>query len=169
MIDINQASADLLCGHLRDMIQRLRQLPDDKWDWTPDPAAPTARILAAHAFQWLICDRQHILESDARKHEFIPEPPADPAAMCDALAQETDRWEEMLLSLTEEQFAEPRFQFNQGETTVFGFVNHMIQNCIYKHGQFSTLYFALGLDGTEPYSAPFPNPYYQQLRDGTLQ
>jgi hypothetical protein len=39
----------------------------------------------------------------------------------------------------------------------------MIQNTIYKHGQFSTLYFALGLDGTEPYSAPFPNPIYAEI------
>ena len=43
-----------------------------------------------------------------------------------------------------------------------GFVCHMIQNTIYKHGQFATIYFALGLDGTEPYNAPFPNPIYEQ-------
>jgi hypothetical protein len=38
----------------------------------------------------------------------------------------------------------------------------MIQNCIYKNGQLATIYFALGLDGTEPYEAPFPNPIYEQ-------
>lgn len=38
----------------------------------------------------------------------------------------------------------------------------MIKNCIYKNGQFATLYFALGLDGTESYAVPFPNPEYEE-------
>jgi hypothetical protein len=45
---------------------------------------------------------------------------------------------------------------------VRGFVCHMVQNTIYKNGQFMTLFYALGLDGTEPYDAPFPNPIYEQ-------
>ncbi len=45
---------------------------------------------------------------------------------------------------------------------------HMLQNCIYKHGQFSALYFALGLDSDAPYDALFPNPIYQKLhKDNT--
>jgi hypothetical protein len=168
MPDINKACAQLLCSHLRGMVWRLRMLPEDKWDWTPDPAAPTARILATHAWQWLICDRQHILEADAAKHPAVPEPPASTAALCDALAAETEHWEQLILSLTPEQMDEPRAQFNKSQMTVFGFVCHMIQNCIYKHGQFSTLFFALGLDGTEPYDAPFPNPCYKMMRDGML-
>ncbi len=44
------------------------RFPGDKWDWTFAPPAPTPRILATHAWQWLICDRQHIEEPDAAKH-----------------------------------------------------------------------------------------------------
>ena len=162
----NEAYAGLLCSHLRGMVWRLRQLPADKWDWTPDPAAPTARILARHTWQWLICDRHHIEEPDALLHPLVPEAPTDVNAMCDELAAETERWEELIRSLTPEQLSEPRMQFNQWDMgTVRDFVCHMIQNSIYKHGQFSTLYFALGLDGTDPYDAPWPNPIYESLRN----
>lgn len=41
---------------------------------------------------------------------------------------------------------------------------NMILNSIYKNGQVSMIYFALGLDGTEPYSAPFPDSIYAGLR-----
>ena len=70
------------------------------------------------------------------------------------------------MSLTPEQMDAPRSQFNAFGMNVRGFVLHIIQNTIYKHGQFATLYFALGLDGTEPYDAPFPNPIYARLRAG---
>ena len=160
----NESYIDLLCGHLEGFTARLRMLPADKWDWTPDVAAPTARILATHAWQWLICDRHHIGEPDASKHPRVPEPPADPQKMCDALAEETENWRQLLQSLSEEQLDAPRRQFNGNyPLTVRWFVCHMIQNLIYKHGQFSTLFFALGLDGTEPYTAPFPNPIYTEL------
>lgn len=159
----NEAYALVLCGHLETFTQRLRQLPPDKWDWTPDPAAPTARILSVHAWQWLQCDRRHIAEPDASKHSRIPDPPLEPQALCDALQQETEEWQRLLSGLTPEQLGAERFQFNGDfPMNIRGFVCHMIQNVIYKHGQFATLYFALGLDGTEPYSAPFPNPIYEQ-------
>ena len=161
----NEAYASLLIDHLRVMARRLRQIPTDKWDWTPHVAAPTARILAAHAWQWLICDRQHIDEPDALKHARIPDPPADAQAMCDVLEEETDRWNEMILALTPEQLAAPRRQFNDDfQLDVRWFICHMIQNTIYKNGQLATLYFALEFDGTEPYTAPFPNPIYEELQ-----
>lgn len=161
----NEAYADLLCGHLEGMIYRLRQMPPEQWDWRPAEPAPTARILAAHAWQWLICDRQHITEPDASKHPRIPDPPTDTQAMCDALQQEAERWRELILNLSDTDLARPGRQFNLPESrmNVRGFVCHMIQNCIYKHGQLSTLFFALGYDGTEPYSAPFPNPIYEEI------
>ncbi len=159
----NEAYIGLLCGHLEGMTHRLRLLPADKWDWTPNPAAPTARILAAHTWQWLQCDRQHILEPDPSKHTRIPEPPSDPQAMCDAIQAVTEQWRKLISELSQEQMDAERFQFN-GDTklSVRWFICHMIQNTIYKHGQFATLFFALGLDGTEPYSAPFPNPIYEE-------
>src|SRR5437870_4934503 len=55
-----EAYERLLCTHLEAFTARLRLLPPDLWDWSPDPAAPSARTLAAHTWQWLQCDRQHI-------------------------------------------------------------------------------------------------------------
>ena len=158
-----QAYEWLLCGHLEGLTERLRMLPKERWDWSPDPAAPSARTLAVHTWQWLQCDRQHILEPDASRHTRIPDPPLDEKAMCDALAVETENWRELIRGLTPEKMAEPRSQFGaEPVLSVRWFVCHMIQNSIYKHGQFSLLFFALGLDGSEPYSAPFPNPIYDE-------
>lgn len=165
----NQAYVSLLCGHLRVMVRRLRQIPADKWDWTPHVAAPTARILAAHAWQWLISDRHHINEPDASKHPTIPAPSLDPQAMCAALEEEAERWESLILGLTPVQMAEPRLHFNDDKRDVRWFVCHMVDNTIYKSGQLSVLYFALGLDGTGPYAAPFPNPEYEELRARGIQ
>jgi len=159
----NEAYVGLLCGHMRTMIARLRKMPADKWDWTPDVAAPTARMLAEHAYMCLVGDRQHLEEPDALKHTLVPELPHDPSTVCDRLAEETERWEKLLLALTPEQFAEDRLQFNAYPRNVRNFVCHVIQNNIYKHGQFATLYFALGLDGTAPYEAPSANPLYEQM------
>ena len=156
----------LLRMHVRAMTQRLRQIPEDKWDWTFAPPAPTPRVLAAHAWQWLICDRQHIEEPDALKHALIPDPPAVPAAMCDALDAEMDRWQELLGRLTPDAMEEPRHQFNDYPMPVRGFVGHILQNTIYKNGQLATLYYALGLDGDAPYDAPFPNPIYEEMHKG---
>ena len=160
----NKAYEILLCSHARTFIHRLGQLPPDKWDWTPDQAAPTPRILASHALQWLICDRQHINEPNAAKHSDIPELPTEPAAFCEAFERETQAWQTLLQNLTPEQMDGVRYQFNfpDAKMTVRGFVVHVTQNLIYKNGQFSELYFALGLDGTEPYQAPFPNPIYAE-------
>ncbi len=158
-----KSCADLLISHLRGMVFRLRQIPEDKWDWTFAPPAPTPRILAVHTWQWLVCDRQHIEEVDAQKHALVPEPPAQPDAMCDVLDTERSRWEILLAGLTSEDLDAPRRQFNGYPMTVRDFLGHIVQNSIYKHGQLSTLYFALGLDGSAPYDAPFPNPIYQEL------
>ena len=163
MTEENKAFLRLLRSHVRTMAARLRQMPEDKWDWTFAPPAPTPRILAAHCWQWLICDRQHIEEPDAAKHALVPEPPANPKAMCDALEAEMDRWEELLTRLTPEDMDAPRSQFNEYPMPVRGFVGHIVQNSIYKNGQLATLYYALGLDGDTPYDAPFPNPIYAEM------
>ena len=158
--------ADLLTDHLGGMIYFLRRIPKDKQDWTFAPPAPTPRILASHAWQWLICDRQHIEEPNAAKHAFIPEPPADFARLCDALLEETKRWQALILALSPEELDAPRAQFNQSPMTVRDFLGHITQHCIYKDGQLATIYFALGLDGDAPYDAPFPNPIYAGLHKG---
>lgn len=165
MTNETEAYEDLLCVHLKGMVYRLRRIPADKFDFAFAPPAPTPRVLAVHAWQWLICDRMHITEPDAAKHPRVPDPPADQAALCDVLAEETETWRALIRSLTPEKLAETRYQFNEHpyRMTVRGFVCHMIQNCVYKHGQLATIYFALGLDGTEPYTAPFPNDIYAEV------
>ena len=150
------------------MIRALRKTPENKWDWTPNQAAPTSRTIAAHTWQWLICDRQHLAEPDALKHAPIPEPPTDPNEMCDELVKECDRWRELILAITPEQFEKEGSQFNLEPHNVRDFVCHMVQNVIYKHGQLSLLFFSLGLDGTEAYSAQFPQDFYHALHDGNL-
>ena len=155
--------ARMLCGHLRQMVRNARQIPLGKFDFAYAPPAPTPRILVTHAYQWLVCDRQHIEEPDASKHPRVPTPDGQ-AALCDALAEETDRWEAMILALTPEQLGEERHQFNDpSEWSVRGILHHMYQNCVYKNGQLSYLFFALGLDGDAPYDAPFPNPIYDEV------
>jgi uncharacterized damage-inducible protein DinB len=167
MVFATQLEADsyILLIHLRRMASRLRELPEDKWDWTFALAAPTPRTLATHALSWLQCDRQHIHNPDAKTHHLLPEPPTDAGALCDALEAEADEWERLLSGLSEEQLVRKSLQFGQedGEMNVRGYVAHMVQNVIYKHGQFSEVYFALGLDGEEPYTAPFPNAIYREL------
>lgn len=155
----------MLCGHLRQLAGCARQIPADKFDWTYAPPAPTPRILVTHAWQWLVCDRQHIENPDASQHPRVPEPPADQQALCDTLDAETARWEQIILALTPEQLDEKRHQFNDTEWdwSVRGILHHMYQNCVYKNGQLSTIYFALGLDGDAPYDAPFPNPIYTEI------
>lgn len=158
------AYATLLHGFVSVFARRLRQLPADRWDWQIEPPAPSPRMLAVHTWQWLVCDRQHLLEPDIQRHVDVPEPPTDTEALCDVLQAEADTWRDLILGLTPEQLDEPRSQFGGREMNIRWFVCHMLQNCIYKYGQFSTMFFALGLDGTEPYDAPFPNPIYAEIR-----
>jgi hypothetical protein len=156
----NEAYIDLLYNHLMWFTGRLREIPPDKWEWQPAIPAPCPRILAEHAWHWLVCDRQHILEPDIQRHSRIPDAPSTQKEMCDELQEEAHRWRVLLMKLTPEQLLERRRQFNRSPVNVRWFVCHMIQNVIYKHGQLSTLYFALGLDGSGPYTAPFPNDFY---------
>lgn len=156
----------LLSMHVRGISGSLRQIPSDKWDWTFAPPAPTPRILAAHTLSWLICDRQHIEEPDARVHALVPDIPSDPVAVCDALDAEIARWDALFGHLTSEYLDAPRAQFNNYPLTVRQFIGHIVQNSIYKNGQLMTLFYALGLDGDAPYDAPFPNPIYAELHKG---
>ncbi|MDX1931162.1 MAG: hypothetical protein SFU56_01015 [Capsulimonadales bacterium] len=147
------------------MVENLRQMSPEHWDWTPHIAAPTARVLAAHTYEWLVCDRLHIIEPEVRKHPDVPSLPEDPLAACEMLSEEIDRWETMLLKFTWADFNSPRRQFGHREMNVRSFVAHMVQNCIFRNGQLSTLYFSLGYDGDMPYTAPFPNGIYREMRE----
>jgi len=144
---------------------KLKLLRPEHWDWTPNVAAPTPRTVAVHAWQWLQCDRQHIENPNFLSHNDVAEPDGTLDAFCDAFAAETDTWEALLKRLGPADLDQPRGQFsNDGELNVRWFILHMIQNVIYKHGQLSEVFFALGYDGDQPYSSPFPNPIYAETR-----
>src|ERR1700678_3655107 len=101
----------LLIGHLESMLRGLRRLKPEHWDWTPDQAAPSPRIVAVHAWQWLMCDRQHIDEPDFEKHQNVAEPPEDIPALCQAFEQEIENWKQLLAQLKPADLDSPRRQF----------------------------------------------------------
>lgn len=163
-----ESAETLLMGHLESMLRGLRKLKPEHWDWTPDQAAPTPRTVSVHAWQWLMCDRQHIDEPDFTKHVKVAEPPEDTEQFCTAFQEEIENWRQLLRRLTPEDLAAPRYQFGETEypMNVRYFIGHMVQNVIYKNGQFAEVFYALGYDGTGPYTAPFPNAIYDEVRGG---
>lgn len=152
-----------MCEHLDVMQLRLKRIPADKWEWSPAISAPTPKTIGQHALTWLRCDRQHIEEPNCTLHARIAEPESDQAALCEALAAETVAWRALLRELTPDRLSEPRRQCGTLEVNVRWFIYHMIQHVIYKSGQLSEIYFALGLDGEGPYTAPWPNPLYDSF------
>lgn len=162
--DLAHAHENLI-GHLKCIHRWASRMSEEQFDLTYHPAAPTGRTLVTHTWQWLICDRYHIEEPDASKHAAVPDPPADKAALIAELEAEAKRWDEMLRAMPTEMLDEVRHQFNDTgfDWSVRGCVYHMLQNVIYKNGQLSYLAFSFGLDGTEPYAAPFPNPIYAEV------
>jgi hypothetical protein len=154
----------MLCGYVERMARWLRKIPTEQWDWTPAVYAPTCRQVAEHTWVTLVCDRQHVEEPDVFLHPLVPDPPQEPAELCTALEAEAKWWREWLGRQTPETYLAPRKQFGVGPVNVRWMVYHITQQVVYKLGQLSTLYYALGLDGTEPYQAPFPNEYYLRHR-----
>jgi len=164
MKDENEIFIGLLESHLSPMIERLRAIPPDRWDWTPGDAAPSPRVIAEHTLHWLVSDRMHIQEPDITRHALISDIPSEQQALCESLSHENRIWRAMIMALTPEHLAERRFQFGIWPRNVRYMVAHVTQQVIYKHGQLSSLFFLLGLDGEEPYQAPFPNDDYSRLQ-----
>jgi hypothetical protein len=76
------------------------------------------------------------------------------------LVDEADEWRQLIGSLAPEQLLDEREPW-EGETrNLRSFLFHIGQNNIYKAGQIWTLAFELGVDGLDPYSAPYPNQEY---------
>ncbi len=163
----NEMNAKLLYHFILAIASMLSRFPSDRWEWQVTPSAPSARMLGEHCYSWLVCDRQHIAEPDAQKHADIPLP-LHQQELCSLLQAEAQTWRTLIENLSPEELVQPRLQFGGGSMTVMGFTGHILQNTIYKCGQISTLYFALGLDGEETYAAPMPNPIYAHMRAGTL-
>jgi hypothetical protein len=152
--------------HSEQLVERLRTLPPDRWDWTPLEGAPTPRQIATNAWQWLVSDRQHLTEPDAKKHPRIPDPPHDPDVFCDLLEEECYWWLDAMKNTPPEQMNTGISMFGGDVITIRCYLGHMLQNIIYKNGQISVLYFGLGFDGAGPYVPPLPNESYDALHAG---
>jgi hypothetical protein len=158
-----EAYDDILQSHLNKIITRARTMSEDQWLWSPAPCAPTTAALVNHAWTWLVSDRLQILDQNVKV--FCPEhAPASKDALVDALEIEAGEWNKMLTSMTSTYMDESRKNFGVQDIDVRRLIAHMVQNVIYKSGQVSANFFALGLDGTEPYTAPFPKDVVEYLR-----
>lgn len=154
----------MLCGYVEGMASWLRKIPDAQWNWTPAVSAPTPRQVAEHTWCTLLGDRQHLEEPDVMRHSLLPDPPHEPATLCGSLEAEAQWWREWLAQQTETTYLAPRKQFGVKPVNARWIVYHAMQQVVYKMGQLAWLYYALGLDGTEPYQAPSYNELYQRLR-----
>lgn len=152
--------------HSAQLVERLRAIPDDRWEWAALPGAPTARQIALNAWQWLVSDRQHLTEPDARKHPRVPDPPESPAAFCDLLEDECRWWLDAMTNTPPERMNDRIPMFGGDALTVRCYLGHMLQNVIYKNGQISFLYFGLELEEPGPYVPPLPNESYDALATG---
>ncbi len=150
----------MIVGYIGSLVRTARSIPDDKWNWSFSERTPTAREICEHTFVWLWCDRQQMTVLDRTQHRPTPDLPIDRMAMIQLLEQEAGEWRRLVRSLDQESLSAEREPW-PGETRVVrSFLFHMGQNVIYKVGQVSVLYYELGLDGGEPYDAPFPNRSY---------
>ena len=159
----------LLDGHLHRMIQGLKQFTEKCWTWSPNTAAPNARVLAEHTLQWLRSDRMHIEHPDAEFHDTIPEAAQTGAELIAELEEEQANWHKLLSSLHADQMSASRRQFNHPSASnqnVRWFVMNALQNVIYNHGQLVVLYLALSTPGTAACMPPLPQVYYDKLRQG---
>ncbi len=158
-----EAYRDLLELHLKKIIARSLAMSEVQWNWSPSPSAPTTAALVEHAWVWLVSDRVQI--QDRNENGFCPEHlPESKEDLIAALEEEAGEWKRMLTSMEPALLDDPLKNFGVQEIDVRRLVTHMVQNVIYKSGQLSANYFALGLDGTEPYSAPFPRDVLEEIR-----
>ncbi len=154
----------MLYGYVEGMVRWLRQIPVERWDWTPAVSAPTVRQVAELTWCTLLGDRQHLEQPDVALHSLLPDPPRDPETLCKFLEEEVQWWRQWFAQQTEATYLAPRKQFGVFDVNVRWMVYHAMQQVVYKMGQLSWLYYALGLDGTEPYQSPSYNEFYKRYQ-----
>jgi len=150
----------MTAGFVGSILRAARQIPDDRWNWSFSERTPTPRETCEHAFIWLWCDRQQIQVLDRSLHRPTPDLPSDRESMIQMLQDEANEWRRMIRSLTPEHLNEERETWDGDMRLIRSFLFHMGQHIIYKAGQIWMLAFELGLDGSGPYEAPYPNLYY---------
>jgi hypothetical protein len=166
MPDIERLQSELevfelmTAGFTGAIVRQARLIPPDKWNWSFSERTPTAREICEHTFVWLYCDRQQMTVLDRSQHRPTPDLPADREAMLQLLASEGEEWRRLVRSLTLEQLLDERESWDGEMRNLRAFLFHIGQQAVYKNGQINMLVYELGLDGGEPYDAPFPNRYY---------
>jgi len=150
----------MTAGYVGSILRAARQIPEDKWNWSFSERTPTAREICEHTFAWLWCDRQQMTLLDRSLHLPTPDLPSERESMIELLADEGEDWRRLVRSLTPEQLLDERESWDGDTSNLRSFLFHMGQHVIYKAGQIWMLNFELGLDGAEPYDAPYPNRYY---------
>ena len=157
----------LLEDYIRQMTARLNRFTDEQWVWHPSAPVPSAQTLATNALEWMICDRQHILEPDAQFHEPIPATSASRQEVVTALQAELKEWMRLFTQIRVEDLDAPRRQFNRLDADhqdVRWLMLHAINNIVLRLGEMSTLAHALGHDGTEAHKNLLPAECYARLR-----
>ncbi|MEQ1820908.1 MAG: DinB family protein [Fimbriimonadaceae bacterium] len=150
----------MIAGYVGSIVRAARLIPDDKWNWSFSERTPTAREVCEHTFAWLVCDRQQMTLLDRSQHRPTPDPPADRQSMIRLLEEEARTWRHLIRSLSPEQMLDERESWDGEMRLIRSFLFHCGQEVVYKTGQIWMLAFELGLDGSEPYNAPYPNRYY---------
>jgi hypothetical protein len=159
----------LLEGYLRQISGRLMRMSVEQWDWRINPAAGTIHELATHSYHWLVADRMHITEPDARFHDEIPNAPLSPQELAQAIDAERIEWVNMLKMIRFEDMDAPRQQFNHPQSEdqdVRWMIMHALQTLIFDYGQMLVIFCALGMEGNQPYIASSPRDFYSEMRKG---
>lgn len=150
----------MILGYIGSILRAASQIPDNKWNWSFSERTPTAREICEHTFVWLWCDRQQMTVLDRSLHKPTPELPTEKKQMIELLERERSEWRCLIRSMSADQLIEERESWDGEMRLVRSFLFHMGQHIVCKVGQIRMLFFELGLDGGEPYSAPYPDTYY---------
>ena len=150
----------MTAGFVGSIMRAAQGIPEDKWNWSFSERTPTPREVCEHTFAWLWCDRQQMTVPDRSLHRPTPDPPPARDSMVRLLEEEAMEWRRVVRALTPEMLLDERESWNGETRNIRSFLFHMGQNVVYKAGQIWTLAFELGLDGSGPYDAPYPNRYY---------
>jgi hypothetical protein len=157
----------LLEESIGQMSERLNRFTDEQWIWHPSAPVPSAQMLATNALEWMFCDRQHILEPDAKFHPAVPRTSSDRKEVIAALQAELAEWKRLLSQIRVEDLDAPRRQFNRLDADrqdVRWMMLHALGNVASCHGQLTTLSRALGHDGAQAYENVLPAAGYERLR-----
>lgn len=142
------------------IVRDAREIPDDKWNWSFSARTPSPREIVEHTFAWLWCDRQQLTVPERSRHRPTPDLPPERLPMTQLLLDEAMEWQNLIRSFSPEALIEEREWWDGHTINVRAFLFHMAQQVVYKAGQISLLTFELGLDGGNPYDAPWPNRIY---------